>query len=62
MVVVVALDKFDYKDDWFEDLPSRTPQFLGLLVDVAVDRLVHELDIVHGLDLVQELDPVHELS
>eukprot|EP00975_Prorocentrum_lima_P030549 6407605-Prorocentrum_lima.AAC.1 len=47
------------KADCLEVVPSHTPQFLGLLVDVAVDQLVHELDLVNGHDLVHEIDLVH---
>eukprot|EP00975_Prorocentrum_lima_P048317 10104862-Prorocentrum_lima.AAC.1 len=32
--------------------PAHLPQFLGLLVDVAADQLVHE----HNIDLEPELD------
>eukprot|EP00975_Prorocentrum_lima_P023684 4982871-Prorocentrum_lima.AAC.1 len=42
MVLAEALEDDVYTADCLVDLPSQTPQLLGLLVDVAVDQLVHE--------------------
>eukprot|EP00975_Prorocentrum_lima_P071545 12938288-Prorocentrum_lima.AAC.1 len=41
-------------------MPSHTPQFLGLLVEVAVDQLVHEVDPDH-LVVLNVLGEVPEL-
>eukprot|EP00975_Prorocentrum_lima_P010006 2132309-Prorocentrum_lima.AAC.1 len=53
MVVEEAVKHGLSTADCLKYVPSHTPQFLGPLVDVAVDQLVHELDLVH------ERDPGH---
>eukprot|EP00975_Prorocentrum_lima_P068912 12923214-Prorocentrum_lima.AAC.1 len=51
MAVAEAVEDKASKADCLDDLPSYIPQLLGLLVDVAVDQLVHEHGLVPELDL-----------
>eukprot|EP00975_Prorocentrum_lima_P034480 7248422-Prorocentrum_lima.AAC.1 len=57
MVVAEAVEHGLSKADCPEDIPSHTPQLLGLLVEVAVDQLVHEADPEYlvGLDVLVEV-------
>eukprot|EP00975_Prorocentrum_lima_P000462 89105-Prorocentrum_lima.AAC.1 len=62
MVVAEAAEQSVTKAGCLAEMPSTTPQFLGLLVDVAGDQLVHELYRAHELGLVHGNGPAHELD